>query len=123
MTTSIYQTLLWCFVASALLLSGCGSEDGVQLDDAFVCEDRPDDNTGYLKPICEYLVINYQSYSIDPNELQITRIEPGSKASYPVQGYNTDAYDYVYLSCCYTGDLAIMSVETKTVLRFIVGDI
>ncbi len=62
MTKSIYQMLLWCFVALGLLLQGCGNEDGVQLDDAFTCEDRPDDNDGYLKPICEYLVINYQSY-------------------------------------------------------------
>ena len=107
----------------SLLLAGCGNEDGVQLDDAFVCEDRPDDNNGYLEPICEYLVDNYPSYRIDPNELQIRRIESGSEEPYPVQGYNTDAYDYVYLSCCYTGDLAIMSVETKTVLRFIVGDV
>ena len=107
----------------SLLLAGCGNEDGVQLDDAFACEDRPDDKTGYLKPICEYLAINYQSYSIDPNGLQIKRIESGSGASSPVEGYNTDAYDYVYLSCCHTGDLAIMSVETKTVLRFILGDV
>lgn len=96
-------------------LTGCGS-------DPIVCRDRPDDTTGYLKPICEHLRSEYGTYRIDPNELEIASIKPGDESLDAFAPYDNADYDWVRLSCCYTGDVAVIHRATVEVVTMRFGD-
>jgi hypothetical protein len=100
------------------LTASCSGDDAdhhdhkpVDLSPPFTCADRPDDTSGYLQPICQYIVSQLGEYEIDPNTLEIETITPMGD------------HDEVRLSCCYTGDIATMDRTTRTVLGFSLGDI
>jgi hypothetical protein len=91
-----------------------GGEDGprpIDLGPPFQCVDRPDDTSGYLQPICQHIVDSLGEYEIDPNTLQIESITPVDATT-----------DQVQLSCCFSGDVAVMDRATKTVQSFSPGD-
>jgi hypothetical protein len=97
-------------VALVIVAASCGG-DGDDGGPPFRCVARPDDTSGYLQPICQYIVDELGEYEIDPNTLEIESITPN------------DETDQVRLSCCFTGDIATMDRATKTVLGFSLGDI
>jgi hypothetical protein len=117
------------FLLVTLLAISCGdgpsggSHDEVPLGAGFKCMDRPDDPTGYLKPICEHLVASFASYPVDPNKLAIRASGKGSERLPQGSPYATDAFTVVDLNCCYTGDSAIIEVASKRVIEFRLGAI
>ena len=99
-----------------LLVAACSDDAPVE------CQDRADDATGYLQPICEYIQANLPSYESDPSKLTILALTPGDEV--PGTGpYNTSDYDWVRLSCCYTGDTAVIRKADRTVVAFNLGAI
>jgi hypothetical protein len=108
---------VWLAPLLIVAIASCGSDDGdsdhkpVDLAPPFACADRPDDTTGYLQPICQYIVDELGEYVIDPNMLEIETITAMGE------------HDEVRLSCCYTGDIATMDRATRTVISFSLGDI
>jgi hypothetical protein len=110
---------LFLFVLCALY-SSCDSKKSVELRD-IECEPRPDDSTGYLEPICNYLVDTFGTYDVDPNTLDIERVESGADYGSAQDPYNTAQYDYVFLDCCYTGDGAVIDTNTLEVVEFWIG--
>ncbi|MFC1610121.1 hypothetical protein ACFL6C_04255 [Myxococcota bacterium] len=110
---------------------GSGKDDGFHFDSDFECVDRPEDSTGYLKLICEFLAANLDRYEIDPNTLEIEQVIPGDEYDASVgpgrsdwlDKYANSAYHLVGLNCCYTGDWAVIEVDTETVVDFSVGDV
>ena len=95
----------------------------VELGPTFECVDRPEDMTGYLQPICRYLADTYGHYDVDPNTLTIRYVMPGDQFSSAQPPTNTAEYDYVFLSCCYTGDVSIVRRATHEVVDFWFGAI
>lgn len=87
------------------------------------CEPRPDDETGYLEPICAYIVDTFDSYPEDPNDLEIEQVVSGSEDPRGDGQYATTQYDHVFLSCCFTGDIAVMDTSTNQVVYFELGDL
>lgn len=102
----------------------CSSDtDGsVKLESNFGCMERTDDPTGYLQPICLYLVANYDVYNVDPNTLSIEAVVSGEEWQGSASAFATSDYDFVELSCCYTGDLAVVEKAHREVVDFILGD-
>ncbi len=93
-------------------------------DSDFKCAPRPADATGFLQPICQYLVDNFKSYNVNPNGLQIKRILKGSdQTRFGESEYANDNYRFVEVSCCYTGDWAVVDVRTNKVVDFSLGAI
>lgn len=110
-------------VLGALCAGACDGK-GVTFDDDYECVERPDDPTGYLQPICEYIAANMDSYPMDPNQLEIEGITPGDEQTrFNVPEYSSAQFDFVALSCCYTGDWAVIDVTTKQVVAFFLGDV
>jgi hypothetical protein len=86
----------------------------VEQPTADACPPRPDDSTGYLVTICRY--IQEKGLNVDPAnpaEYQIKRIEEGTE--------NGRAVVWVFLNCCYLGDIAIIDKDTGQVIDFRVG--
>lgn len=97
----------------------CGDEEGVKLGPNFVCHERPDDPTGYLQPICLFIADHFEWYRVDPNTLRITKVTNGNEyIGSRGEQFHTVDYDFVELSCCYMGDVAVIEVATKTVVEF-----
>ncbi len=97
------------------VLASCrGGDNGdgrsIELGPQFQCLDRPDDMSGYLQPICWYIVSTLRQYEIDPNTLEIESITADGDV------------DQVRMSCCFTGDIAVMDRATRTVVSFSLGD-
>ncbi len=110
-----------------MLLVGCGTDDdaGVRLGPSFVCLERPDDQTGMLRPICEYMVSQLDHYPVDPNSLSIVDTLGGVEAQtrFTLPEYASSDYVFVGLSCCYTGDWAVVHTPDLKVERLILGGI
>jgi hypothetical protein len=78
------------------------------------CEPRQDDPEGHLFKICAYIITNQIDVSpADPTAYQIKRIEPRAENGREVL--------WVFLNCCYLGDIAIIDKETGQVIKFHVG--
>lgn len=78
------------------------------------CEPRADDPDGYLYQICVYI----QTHQIDvtpadPADYQIVRIEDRLEDGREVR--------WVFLNCCYMGDIAIIDKATGEIIDFRVG--
>ncbi|MFN8454120.1 MAG: hypothetical protein U0401_05505 [Anaerolineae bacterium] len=78
------------------------------------CRPREDDPQGYLFKICSYI----QEKKIDvspanPHEYRIKQIEERTQGKKEVI--------WVYLSCCYLGDMAIIDKATGEVIDFQLG--
>jgi hypothetical protein len=100
----------WLLVAACVVVIGAGA---VLLWPARPtrCEPRPDDPTGYLLPICEYILANAIDVSpADPNRYAIKRLEERVEDGRPVV--------WVFLDCCYLGDIAIIDKQSGTVQSF-----
>ncbi len=80
------------------------------------CLPRDDDPTGYLVKICRYLLAHTDTIRVlvDPNSYHIVNIERRSEADRNVL--------WVYLDCCFTGDIAVIDQATGAVIGFSVGD-
>lgn len=84
--------------------------------DMIECRPRPDDPTGYLVKICEFLAASDNIYvDVDPNLYNIESIA--------TQEWNGRDVIWVYLDCCYMGDIAFIDPETEEVLDFSPGDV
>jgi hypothetical protein len=112
------------FTALVALSWGCDNNSNqVELGADFHCVARPDDPTGYLEPICQYIATLFESYWVDPNTFTIEKIIPGNvQRVFGLPQYSTREYDFVLLSCCHTGDWAVVHVDSKTVVYFSPGD-
>ena len=108
----------------ALLFIACTGEGTLRFDNGYECVERPDDPTGYLQPICQYITSNFETYPEDPNLLEIESVTPGDQETrFNEPQFQTADYDFVALSCCYTGDWAVIDVTTTEVVQFYLGDI
>jgi hypothetical protein len=106
-----------------LFCASCNTPEGaVYLSDGFECVPRPDDSTGYLQPICLFLQERYRLYDVNPNTLTIESIVPGNEWELTESPFANEAYDFVELSCCYTGDWAVIDRDRVVVSDFIFGD-
>jgi hypothetical protein len=78
------------------------------------CEPRQDDPEGYLLKICVYIQEKQINVSpADPTRYQIKRIEEREENGRPVL--------WVFLNCCYLGDIAVIDKATGEVINFEVG--
>jgi hypothetical protein len=78
------------------------------------CQPRTDDPQGYLYKTCLYVRDNQIDVSpADPTQYSIKRIEEGEE--------NGREVVWVFLNCCYLGDIAIIDKETGEVIDFRVG--
>lgn len=79
------------------------------------CAPRQDDPQGYLYQICTYVQDKQIDVSpADPTRYGIKRIEDGV--------YNDRPAVWVFLDCCYLGDIAIFDKESGQIVDFRVGD-
>lgn len=75
------------------------------------CDPRPDDPTGYLVAICRHILANAIDVApADPNRYQIKRLEERVEEGRAVV--------WVFLDCCYLGDIAVVDKETGAVRSF-----
>jgi hypothetical protein len=75
------------------------------------CDPRPDDPTGYLQPICQHILANNIDVSpANPNGYRIKRVEARVEGGREVF--------WVFLDCCYLGDIAVIDKESGAVLSF-----
>jgi hypothetical protein len=78
------------------------------------CEPRQDDPEGYLFKICLYIQEKQIDVSpADPTNYHIKRIEEHTESGREVL--------WVFLNCCYLGDIAVIDKATGEVIRFQVG--
>ena len=81
---------------------------------AEACPPRADDPTGYLTTICRHIQEQQINVSpADPAQYQIKSIEERTE--------NGRKVVWVFLNCCYLGDIAIIDKETGEVIQFRVG--
>ena len=126
----VVRQLLWhgamrCFVIVLFaLMVGCGSgSERVTLDSGFECVERPDDETGFLQPICEYLVTEFDEYDADPNTLEVVQIIAGEDWTRTGSRFADADHVFVGLSCCFTGDWAVVEESSGRVVEFILGGV
>jgi hypothetical protein len=75
------------------------------------CTPKPDDPDQHLVRICRYLRANEIDVSPgSPNGYRIRAIEDRVEDGHPVL--------WVFLSCCYMGDVAVIDKATGEVIRF-----
>ncbi|MGE0546049.1 MAG: hypothetical protein AB7O24_07480 [Kofleriaceae bacterium] len=114
-------------VAMAVVgLVACGenASDGVTLGAEFQCNQRNEDTTGFLQPICQHIAATFETYPIDPNTLVIEQNLSGAEQTlFDRPELETDDYRFIGLSCCYTGDWAIIEIDTLRVAEFVLGAI
>jgi len=110
-------------MALAFVFGGCGGDDQGAVPMVTSCMPRPDDSTGYLESICEYIIDQVGTYEIDPNTIEVREIVPGDQNELAVPPYDTVEYDWVYLDCCYTGDVAVIERASGVVVDFHLGDV
>jgi hypothetical protein len=78
------------------------------------CGPRTDDPQGYLFKICTYIQEKQLDVSpADPTGYHIKQIEERQE--------NGRAVVWVFLNCCYLGDIAIIDKASGEVIRFRVG--
>ena len=78
------------------------------------CEPRQDDPEGHLLRICLYIQEKQLDVSpADPTAYQIKRIEERDENGRPVL--------WVFLNCCYLGDIAVIDKASGEVIDFQVG--
>jgi hypothetical protein len=78
------------------------------------CGPRADDPQGYLLRICEYVKANNIDVSPgDPGGYQIKRVEQRTEDGRQVV--------WVFLNCCYLGDIAVIDKQSGQVISFRVG--
>ena len=78
------------------------------------CEPRQDDPEGYLFKICVYIQEKQIDVSpADPTGYHIKRIEEVEENGRPVL--------WVFLDCCYLGDIAVIDKATGEVISFQAG--
>lgn len=111
-------------LASLVALGSCSddADSRIELGPTFDCHGRPEDVTGYLQPICRYVADVLGRYEIDPNTLAIELVTPGDQVPGAMPPTNTAEFDHVRLSCCFTGDHAVMRRATHEVVAFMLGD-
>ena len=97
-----------------MLLAGTSGFFACQSTPPDTCPPRPEDDTGHLEAICEYILEN--SIDVSPGKPQsynIVRIEEGKLGERDII--------VVYLDCCYIGDIARIDKQTGEVLSFQLG--
>jgi hypothetical protein len=78
------------------------------------CKPRQDDPQGYLFKICSYIQEKQINVSpADPTRYEIKRIEERVENGRPVV--------WVFLNCCYLGDIAVIDKASGDVIQFRVG--
>lgn len=78
------------------------------------CHPREDDPQGYLFKICTYIQEKKINVSpANPTEYRIKQIEERTEGNREVV--------WVFLSCCYLGDIAIIDKASGEVIEFRVG--
>ena len=78
------------------------------------CHPRTDDPQGYLFKICTYIQEKQLDVSpADPTSYQIKQIEERQE--------NGRTVVWVFLNCCYLGDIAIIDKASGEVIEFRVG--
>lgn len=78
------------------------------------CPPRPDDSTGYLVAICRYVrAKNIDVSPANPATYNIKRIESRTQGTRQVV--------WVFLDCCYLGDMAVIDPASGEVLSFQAG--
>lgn len=78
------------------------------------CTPKPDDPEQYLARICEYIRANHIDVSPgDPDGYTIKAIDERVEDGRPVV--------WVFLNCCYMGDIAVIDKQTGAVIRFQIG--
>jgi hypothetical protein len=78
------------------------------------CPPRPDDPTGYLTTICNYIQANQVNVApADPYQYQIKQIEERTENGEPVI--------WVFLNCCGMGDIAVIDKASGQVVSFRAG--
>lgn len=112
--------LVLAFIAS---IAGCSSDmEGVALPPDFECRERPDDNTGFLRPTCEYLATHLDHYEVDPNTLAVVELIPGESWTRTESPFADADHVFAGLSCCFTGDWVAVHEPTSSVVELILGD-
>lgn len=92
-------------------LAGCQLPGSAPRD----CAPRQDDPQGYLLAVCQYIQTHQIDVSpADPTAYHIKRVEERTDA----QGRPVV---WLFLDCCYLGDIAIIDPATGTVLDFRAG--
>jgi hypothetical protein len=78
------------------------------------CQPRTDDPEGYLLKICQYIQERDLDVSpADPTNYHIKRIEERAEKGRAVL--------WVFLDCCYLGDIAVIDKASGEVIEFRVG--
>jgi hypothetical protein len=106
-----------------LAINVCCDRDGLydfKIGPDFVCIERPDDPTGYLQLICNFIKDNFKFYGMDPNKLKILAIISGANYERCLS-YCSENYDFVELNCCPSGDWAVIDKINLKVVGFIPG--
>jgi hypothetical protein len=86
----------------------------VNLPTADACPPRTDDPSGYLTSICRHIQEQQINVSpADPAQYQIKSTEERTE--------NGRKVVWVFLNCCYLGDIAVIDKETGQVIQFRVG--
>ena len=83
-----------------------------KLENACSCQ-KDRDPANYLYKVCIY---------VKKNKINIS---PANPCNYKIKEIddNSAKITYVYLDCCYLGDLAVFDKKTKEIIRFTIGDI
>ncbi len=100
----------WLLLAGCVVLIGSGMWL-LRPARADRCDARPDDPTGYLQPICQHILANNIDVSpADPNDYRIKHMEDRVEDGREIV--------WVFLDCCYLGDIAVIDKESGAVLSF-----
>ena len=79
------------------------------------CVPRQDDPHGYLQAVCQYIQAKGLDVSpADPTAYHLKRLEERT-------GANGRVELWLFLDCCYLGDIAILDPATGAVLEFRAG--
>jgi hypothetical protein len=75
------------------------------------CQPQPDDPEGYLLAICRHIQDRKLDVSpADPTAYRIKRVEERRQGDREVV--------WVFLSCCYLGDIAVFDKASKELIEF-----
>ncbi len=109
-TVFVYSLLLMALTACTPF-TGLPKQASNPNSGAEHCPPRQNDTTGYLTTICMYIYAKQIDVSpARPAEYEIKRIEE--------QLWNGRPAVWVFLNCCYLGDIAIMDKDSGAVLDF-----
>jgi hypothetical protein len=78
------------------------------------CKSRDDDPQGYLLKICNYIKAKQLNVSpADPNNYHIKRVEERQQ--------NNRTVLWIFLDCCFMGDIAVIDKASGEIIEFRVG--